>query len=739
MSANPFSRLAPFIQEFIYKKRWDTLREAQVEACRVLFDTPNHLLIASGTASGKTEAAFFPALTELYNLPSSSVGILYIGPLKALINDQFERITDLLKEGQVPVWHWHGDVSQTEKTKLMKKPSGVLQITPESLEGLLMNRPNAIPALFQDLRYVIIDEVHAFMGADRGIQVLSQLTRIERMAACSPRRIGLSATLSDYETAAGWLGAGTKNAVEVIAPQGGRKLRLSVEHFSFPDARDEKQAEQLELARKAYYDFVYDNTHLKKALVFTNSRSDAELTTLELRRIAAKREQRDVFHVHHGSISAMLREEAEAALRECPGPAVAAATLTLELGIDLGELERVIQLGAPYSCSSFVQRLGRSGRRGDQASEMMFLCPEDEDEEAMLPARMPWMLLRAIAVIELYVREKWVEPLALRKKPVGVLYHQTMSTLKSMGEAEPPDLARAVLTLPAFRGIEPEEYKEFLQYLLQTDHIQRTEEGSLIIGLGGEKIVNNYRFYAVFKDDEEHVVYNGSEEIGSITTVPPPGYCFSLAGKLWKVEEVDTKHKALYVKSAKGKVDTLWLGAGGDVHTRVVQKMREVLADNAIYPYLAPGAVNRLERARRLARESGLLKQVVLPAGGDSLFILPWAGSKQFRTLERLLKHNLSERLALRSIVPMEPYYMVVAGKVDNKTLMEEIKKELTDCEDAGALLDPDEAPYLGKYDEFVPPKLVRTAFAADGLDLEGLAEVLGMAQGAAGRGVTDV
>jgi len=724
-AANPFSRLAPFIQEFIYKKRWDTLREAQVEACRVLFDTPNHLLIASGTASGKTEAAFFPALTELYNRPSSSVGILYIGPLKALINDQFERISDLLKEGQVPVWHWHGDVSQAEKTKLMRKPSGVLQITPESLEGLLMNRPNAIPALFQDLRYVIIDEVHAFMGADRGIQVLSQLTRIERMASCEPRRIGLSATLSDYETAAGWLGAGTQHAVEVIAPQGGRKLRLSVEHFSFPDARDEKQAEQLELARKAYYDFVYDHTHMKKALVFTNSRSDAELTTLELRRIAAKRQQPDVFHVHHGSISAMLREEAEAALRSGPGPAVAAATLTLELGIDLGELERVIQLGAPYSCSSFVQRLGRSGRRGDQASEMMFLCPEDEDEEALLPARMPWMLLRAIAVIELYIREKWVEPLTLRKKPVGVLYHQTMSTLKSMGEAEPQDLARAVLTLPAFRGIEPEEYKEFLQYLLQTDHIQRTEEGSLIIGLGGEKIVNNYRFYAVFKDDEEHVVYNGSEEIGSITTVPPPGYCFSLAGKLWKVEEVDTKHKALYVKAAKGKVDTLWLGAGGDVHTRVVQKMREVLADSTIYPYLAPGAVNRLERARRLARESGLLKQVVIPAGGDSLFILPWAGSKQFRTLERLLKHNLSEPLSLRSIVPMEPYYMIVAGRADAEALLEEIRRELAECSDASSLLDPDEAPYLGKYDEFVPPKLVRTAFAADGLDVQGLAELL--------------
>ncbi|MBU5672211.1 DEAD/DEAH box helicase [Paenibacillus brevis] len=724
-----FARLAPFIQEYMYRKQWSELREAQVEACRVLLDTPHHLLIASGTASGKTEAAFFPALTELFERPSSSVGILYIGPLKALINDQFERIKELLREGEVPVWHWHGDVAQAEKTKLMQRPCGVLQITPESLEGLLMNRPNAIPALFHDLRYIMIDEVHAFMGADRGIQVQSQLSRLERMASCTPRRIGLSATLSDYDTAAHWLSGGSPQAVEVVSPQGGRRLKLSVEHFSFPDPRDEREAEHLELAKQNYYNFIYDHTNTKKALVFTNSRSDAELTTLELRRIAAKRQERDVFHVHHGSISAMLREETEAALRTGPGPAVAAATVTLELGIDLGELERVVQLGAPYSCSSFVQRLGRSGRRGDAASEMMFLCAEDEDETAQLPARMPWMLLRAIAVIELYIRERWVEPPSLRKKPVGVLYHQTMSTLKSIGEAEPAELARAVLTLPAFRGVEPEEYRKLLQYLLATDHIQQTEEGTLIIGLGGEKIVNNFRFYAVFKDDEEHVVYDGSEEIGSITTVPPPGYCFTLAGKLWKVEEVDNKHKAVYVKSSRGKVDTLWVGGGGDIHTRVLQKMRQVLEEHTLYPYLAPGAVNRLERARRLARESGLLTSPVIPAGGDSLFILPWAGSKQFRTLERLLKNNLHSSMGLRQVVPMEPYYMVVSGRAEAEELLLAIHTELAEMEDTESILAAGEAPYLGKYDEFVPPELVRRAFATDGLDAEGLAKAL-MEQG---------
>lgn len=725
MSENPFYRLAPFVQEFIYKKRWESLRPAQIEACNICFHTPHHMLIAAGTASGKTEAAFFPALTELHERPSKSVGILYIGPLKALINDQFERLKDLLSEGNIPVWHWHGDVPQAEKTRLMRSPSGVLQITPESLEGLLMNRPNAIPALFHDLRYVIIDEVHAFMGADRGIQVLSELARIERMAGCKPRRVGLSATLSDYDAATAWLAAGTGQGVDVVASPGGRKLRLRVEHFSFPDARDEEQAEHLHNARKVYYDFIYESTHRKKALIFTNSRTDAEVTILEMRRVAARRQERDVFHVHHGSISAMLREETEAALRTGSGPAVAAATVTLELGIDLGELERVVQLGAPYSASSFVQRLGRSGRREDMASEMLFVCPEEEDEEAQLPARMPWTLMRAIAVIELYVKTKWVEPLEARKMPMGVLYHQTMSMLKSMGEAEPKELAEAMLSLAPFAHIRAEQYQLFLNYLIETDHLQWTEDRTLIIGLTGEKTVNNYRFYAVFKDDEEHKVLNGSEEIGSITTVPPPGYCFSLAGKLWKVEEVDHKHKSVYVKAAKGKVDTLWLGAGGDIHTTVVQKMREVLSDTVIYPYLSPQAVNRLERARRLARESGLLKQVVIPAGGDSMYVLPWVGSKSFRTLERLMKHNLSDKLALRSVVPMEPYYFVVSGKVDGRTLLAEIMSECRTAEDASALLSEDEAPYLGKYDEFVAPPLIREAFSVDGLDLNGLKEGL--------------
>ncbi len=715
--SNPFYRLAPFIQEYIYRKNWTELRDVQVDACGVLLDTDDHLLLASGTASGKTEAAFFPVLTALCENPSRSVGVLYIGPLKALINDQFERLNDLLQDANIPVWHWHGDVPQSEKTKLMRNPSGVLQITPESLEGLLMNRPNAIPMLFRDLRFVIVDEVHAFMGQDRGAQLLCQLSRIENMANCNPRRIGLSATLSDYDAAMAWLGAGTERHVSMVSSADTRKLRLAVEHFTLPDAHKTEEAEQLAQAKTALYDFIYDATHTKKALIFTNSRTDAEEVTREMRTVAARRGERDVYYVHHGSISAMLREEAEAALREGIGPAVAAATLTLELGIDLGSLERVLQLGAPYRCSSFVQRLGRSGRRGNPA-EMLFVCPEQEDENAPLPSRIPWTLLRAIAVIELYTKEHWIEALTLRDQPMGLLYHQTMSNLKSMGEATPILLAKTVLSLPAFCKIDPEDYKTFLQYLLQTDQIQRVETGGLIVGLTGEKTVNNFRFLAVFQDDEEYKVYAGTEEIGSITTVPPAGYSMTLAGRSWRVLEVDDKHKALYVEPIRGYSDTLWLGAGGDMHSKIVQKMRAVLQSDEIYPYLRPNAVRRLERARRLAHETGLFDSMVVSAGGDAMFVFPWIGSRQFRTLSRILKILLKEPLHLRSILPTEPYYFTLAGQCLPEQLQQAIVIAQQEITDPQVLLEPDEAPYLGKYDEFVPPALLRKAFVVDGLDV---------------------
>ena len=232
MSKSAFERYAPFIQEYIYRKKWTELREVQVEACEAIMDTDNHVIIASGTASGKTEAAFFPILTLLEEKPASSIGVMYIGPLKALINDQFERLDELLREHDIPVWPWHGDISPSVKKKALKTAQGILQITPESLEAMLMRHPGDAGRLFSDLRFIVIDEIHALMGEDRGLQLLCLLSRLEKLTGCSPRRIGLSATLNDYQPAMNYLSSGSiAETIAVGIHSHKRTISLCVESF----------------------------------------------------------------------------------------------------------------------------------------------------------------------------------------------------------------------------------------------------------------------------------------------------------------------------------------------------------------------------------------------------------------------------------------------------------------------------------------------------------------------------
>ena len=190
-----FNRYAPFIQDYIYRSGWQTLRAVQNAAGDAIFGTEDNVLLTASTASGKTEAAFFPILTLLEENPSASVGVLYIAPLKALINDQFGRLNELCEEQGIPVYRWHGDVPQTQKRRLLRHPAGILQITPESLESLMINKHMEIPSLFGDLRFIVIDEIHSLLRGDRGWQTFCLIERLCRTAGCSPRRVGLSATI----------------------------------------------------------------------------------------------------------------------------------------------------------------------------------------------------------------------------------------------------------------------------------------------------------------------------------------------------------------------------------------------------------------------------------------------------------------------------------------------------------------------------------------------------------------
>jgi ATP-dependent Lhr-like helicase len=680
-------------------------------------------------------------LTLLHERPSSSVGILYIGPTKALINDQFYRLTDLLTEARIPVWEWHGDISQSQKTKLLKAPSGVLQITPESLESLLVNRSTELSRLFVDLRFIVIDEVHVFMGSDRGRQVLCQLSRLRRYIHEEPRRIGLSATLGDYSLAEAWLASGS--ARPVMTPQingAPHRLRLAVEHFYVADDQWKRagahtsdvpvhaaSAEEVpQDETDAYLRYIFDQSTGRKCLIFANSRGETERVVATLRHIAEAERLPDIYHVHHGSIASPLREAAETAMRDTSGPAITAATITLELGIDIGQLERVIQLSAPFSVSSFLQRLGRSGRRGSPA-EMWLVCPEQSPSgDDNLPQQIPWNLLQAIAIIQLYVEDRWIEPIQPLKYPFSLLYHQAMSTLAGAGELSPAALAQRVLTLLPFLHVSQDDFRTLLLHLIEIDHVQTTAEGGLIVGLTGEKVVRNFHFYAVFPDNEEYSVRDETREIGSIVMPPPPGERFALAGRTWETLEVDPKRKVVFVKLVRGSAAIGWHGSGGTIHSRVLDRMRRVLLEDVDYSYLQPRARTRLEQARHLARAAGLNRDYVFSLGGHTYCVLPWVGSLLYRTLDRFLRALGREALHVTSVGGLSPYFLTVnANPVEPAALQRAIASLVDEAIDPELLLGPDDAPQLQKYDEFLPPSLLRKAFIADHLDVSGLKRVI--------------
>jgi ATP-dependent helicase Lhr and Lhr-like helicase len=722
------TRLAPFIQEYIYNNGWADLRPIQTEACKVVFDTDAHLLVAAGTASGKTEAAFLPVLTVLHDQPPQGIGALYIGPIKALINDQFERLNDLLQEADIPVHMWHGDVTQSKKNKVLRDPRGILQITPESLESLLINKSSLLTQLFGQLRFVIIDEVHAFIGSDRGEQVLCQLNRLAKITKNEPRRIGLSATLGDYSLAERWMSAGSKR--KVITPSivgAGRKIHLSLEHFYDPGLVVRAKGDDRDEAFNPYHLHLFKETKNQKCLVFANGRTATEETVAAMREIAQAKAFPDIYHVHHGSIASELRELAEAAMRTPDQPAVTAATVTFEMGIDLGQLDRVIQLEAPSSVASFLQRLGRSGRRSN-ASEMWFVCAEDQPSgEETLPEMMPWQLLQSIAIIQLYLEEKWIEPPQSGQFPYSLLFHQTLSILASQGELTPAELAQQVLTLSTFKSISQLDYRRLLQHWVAIDKLEQTPEGTIIIGIEGERLVNNFKFYAIFPDREEYHVKFNTQLIGTIMVPPSEGDRVSLAGRTWEITEVDpNRHVAKVIPTKRTANASSWRGAMGDIHDRILQRMRQVLQEDTLYPYLQPNARNRLQMARQVARDSGIVTQPITMLEDGYACIFPWMGSAAFRTLERYLRFHCKPQLKTKGIKGRAPYFLVVnLGKCSMESLYYEIKAIGDRVPGTEYLMDVDEVPRSQKYDEFILPDLLRQGFMQDCLDAKGLMQAV--------------
>lgn len=762
-TTDPFARLAPFIQTYIYQNRWTDLRDIQKAAIPAILDTSDHVLIMSGTASGKTEAAMLPVLTLLEQSPAQSVGILYIGPLKALINDQFERIQGLLQaHPDIPIQGWHGDIAYHQKKRFLQKPRGILQITPESMEALFVNRSGELGVIFGDLRFIIIDEIHAFLGTERGQQVLCHLQRLERAIRRPVRRIGLSATIGDVDMALQWLESSSHfqtHARLVSESTKGRRIELRVNHVVIASEQNEFQADmapeeivvrrrrrassaidtppapeddalsasppdkrwELQQRSQDYYDDLFAMTmRYQKTLIFTNRRNKAERIAAELRqRLMQKQPGSDWYFVHHSSIAADLREMAEVKMRDNEQQACTIATASLELGIDIGHLDLTVQVDAPHTVSSFIQRLGRSGRRGTP-SRMCFYTFEYLSSDTVALSELeqiPWNFLQTIAIIQLYLEEQWIEPPDIPTMPLSLLYQQTMSVMRARTELTPAQLAQSILTLSPFQSVTLDDYRLFLRHLVVLDQLAQMDEGTLIVGMKGGQLTSHYHFYAIFADTQDCRVLAGTQEIGAIQELPELESVIGLAGYAWRVISVDERGRTVHVERAKGVVTPNWL-TFGDIHfhEQVMQRLRQALQEEIMYPYLSPLAQQRLTLTRKLARRSDWLRSCVVRLEPGRFVLFHWTGWRIHRTLAHILKY-----IGLHVELPRNGAYIKVVYDGDAGAVIAELRKlspQVPELVKALVAELKDGQLFQGKYDYLAPRPLLEKAYINDVLDI---------------------
>lgn len=570
-----FDLLSAPIRKYIRDKRWEELRPIQTAAILRISSDDRHYILASRTASGKTEAAFLPILSKV-DFNQHGVMVLYISPLIALINDQFMRVEDLCKDMEIKVTKWHGEANKTLKEKLIKDPEGVVLMTPESLEAMFVNRPHNVKHLFSALKYVVIDEIHSFIGTDRGVQLKSLLSRLQEVNEASFSIVGLSATLGDFEEAKKFTG----DAERTVVLRDDQKKELDAEFRYF-------EQEGAELPLSLIKD-IYKETRDNKVLIFPNSRGKAEEVAVKLLKISEKVGGHPNYFSHHSSVDKQVREYVEEfAKSKIRRNFVISCTSTLELGIDIGSVDRVVQVDAAHSIASLIQRVGRSGRREGAKSSLL------------LYATNPWSLLQSLASWLLYL-EGFIEPPVVNDLPYDILLHQALSITKGHSGILKTELIKQLSNNYSFRRIPVQAIEEIIEHLIQTDLLEQLRF-EVIIGVEGEKIVNSREFYTVFKSEEYYKVVNAGNGIGQIPLTPQlkEDENILLAAKIWKIKFVDHQSRKIEVIPAVDGKKPIFFGSGGDVHPRIREKMLEILYSKESYPVLNEESAVEIEKLRK--------------------------------------------------------------------------------------------------------------------------------------------
>ena len=535
---------------------WKDLNAIQKKAIPSVLSGRDTLILAP-TASGKTEAALIPIFSEILNNRLPPVCVLYVSPLKALINDMHHRIEKWGNHFGLTTTKWHGDVDKYQKDKFTKNPTDFLATTPESLEVILMNRTSGEKErVFKNIKYILIDEIHYFAASDRGIQLNSILNRISKYAP-NASIIGLSATVGNPEVIAEWINP--SNPAEIVYDTSGRKLQYKV--LNLP-------VESLASVLKKY-------KH-KKVLIFANSRRGAELSYFMLKKSL---KMKNIF-IHHGSVNKETREENEDKFKEEPYGFMV-ATNTLELGIDIGDIDIVVHLTSPNQVSSFSQRIGRSGRRSKVQRTILL--------------SQGFNLLVSLAEIMLHHESK-VEKITISKKSVDIFFHQILSSVFEKGSIHFRELFDELKGCYAFSDIEFKDYKNLLKEM-RNHGLLEINSNLLTLGYEFENQFGqaNYKnFYAVFSPRFSYTIFEGNKEVGTLDIAYAidlaVGDQFNLAGKLWKVTTIDHERYVVHVSKEKLTKDKIpsWYSDGAPMDILIANKIFEILQGDFDRKFLKP-------------------------------------------------------------------------------------------------------------------------------------------------------
>jgi ATP-dependent Lhr-like helicase len=641
-ASSSFELLATPVQRWIHSQGWTDLRDAQEAAIPLILSGNTDVLIAAATASGKTEAAFLPICSALVAQPGSGgVQVLYLSPLKALINDQYMRLEGLCEDLDIPVTRWHGDVSGTAKKRLLNDPRGALLMTPESLEAMFVLRGPQIRTLFADLRYVIVDDLHSFLGSERGAQLRSLLRRLELALRRRIPRIGLSATLGDMGLAAEQLRPGGGQAVQtIISAEGGQELAMQLRGYvrerpKLPAATDSGPVvDEDGAAERQITAHLYKHLRGQTNLVFTNARSNVESYAARLAEMSENNRVANEFWPHHGSLAKELREETEAALKDPSRPATAVCTTTLEMGIDIGSVTSISQIGPPPSVASLRQRLGRSGRRGEPALLRGYVIESSVDERTPLPDTLRAQLFQSIAMTELLL-EGWCEPPEPAALHLSTLIQQLLSLIAQHGGVMPAEAYRALCSGSSpFLAVDKAIFADLLRELGARDVLVQSVDGTLLPGTRGEQTINHYSFYTAFFTPEEYRLVHRGRHLGTVPIDSPlyDGALLIFGGKRWRVLSVDVRNNIVELDRAGGGRPPTFAGGGAIVHDRVRVKMRELYKSDLIPAYLDRTGRQLLDQGRATYARHELDTTYAVRDGQDT-YLLPWAGDKILNTL----------------------------------------------------------------------------------------------------------